>query len=118
MFIQSITDTNLASYALGIKLRDMAIEANSGGRYEPKPIQTSTTKEMIQEYQDEQNKPIKIKGKYYRYHPSTVIIDQIPIDYTKLEPALTDQEIEDMRNNLKEGARYLTENQKLLKQKK
>ena len=58
MSIQSITDDNLASYALGIKLRDIANQANSGGRYEPKPIQTSVTKEMIQEYQNEQNKPI------------------------------------------------------------
>ena len=81
MSIQSITNDNLANYALGIKLRDMALEANSGGRYEPKPIQTGITKEMLQEYQDEQNKPIIGKdGKLYKYHPATLKIELIKQD--------------------------------------
>ena len=101
MSIQSITDSNLSNYALGIKFRDMAIAANSGGRYEPKPIQTSITKEMIQDYQDEQNKPVIIKGRLYKYHPATTRIEPVYIDKSKLENILNDDEINHEQELLK-----------------
>jgi len=98
MSIQSITNDNLASYALGIKLRDMAIEANSSSRYEPKPIQTSVTKEMIQDYIDEQNKPIIKDGRLYKYHPATVQIELKKIDAADKQPVLDDIDIAENLN--------------------
>ena len=109
MSIQSITDSNLSNYALGIKFRDMAITANSGGRYEPKPIQTSITKEMIQDYQDEQNKPVIIKGRLYKYHPATTRIDPVYIDESKLENVLNDDDIQKLSNiQVATGEEYST----------
>ena len=45
---QKVTESNMADYALGIKLRDISAEATKSTSYQPKPIQTSITKEMLQ----------------------------------------------------------------------
>ena len=118
---QSITDDNLASYALGIKFRDMAIAANSGARYEPKPIQTSVTKEMIQEYQDEQNKPIVIEGRLYKYHPATTTVNLVEVDETKKENTRRPDVIKRLREQQQSKSREIgIEEQKirLLNQRK
>ena len=79
----------------------MALEANSGGRYEPKPIQTGITKEMLQEYQDEQNKPIIGKdGKLYKYHPETLKIELIKPDHSKIKPVLSNGQIRDYEHDI------------------
>ena len=75
----------------------MAIAANSGARYEPKPIQTSVTKEMIQEYQDEQNKPIVIEGRLYKYHPATTTVNLVHVDEALKERVETPAELRSLR---------------------
>ncbi len=50
----------------------------------PSKIKTFVTKEMILDYQNEMNKPIEIGGIKYKYHPSSVDLDEleyVPIHY-------------------------------------
>ena len=99
MSIQKITDDNLASYALGIKLRDIAAEATKGTSYQPKPTQSNLTKEIIQEYQDEQNKPFIYEGRLYKYHPSTINIELKQVNDADLLPVLTEDQLIYVRDN-------------------
>lgn len=57
----------------------------------PSKIKSDVTKEMILDYQNEMNKPIEIDGIKYKYHPSSVDLDEL--EYEPIHKILLPVEI-------------------------
>lgn len=56
--------------------------------FKPKVIKSDVTQKMIDEYRAEQQKPVMIEGKYFKYHPSTVDTNlEQPVFNAELTPA-------------------------------
>ena len=87
------TIQDLGDLALQMTLNDLSYNAmKDNSSFTPKPIKTATTKEMIQEYLNEQNQPIIINGRQYAYHPSQLKPELEEIDESKIEPILSLEE--------------------------
>lgn len=60
-----------------------------------RPVKSEVTKEMILAYQQEMLKPVVINGKKYRYHPSSLDLDEI--EYVPLHVVYTPAAIDAMK---------------------
>jgi len=79
-FSSDLMDASVDLRALQIeaqlaKIATNAIKEKLG--FKPSKIKTDVTKEMIDDYQAEMVRPIKIGDHFYKYHPSSVDIDLV-----------------------------------------
>ena len=68
-----ITRIELKRYSYGIQLDKIMNNAMKTDKIEARKLSTPFTEEMIKEYRQEQNTPIVVEGKTYKYHPASTI---------------------------------------------
>jgi hypothetical protein len=89
---QYLADKDRNDMAFEIKLKtisDNATKKVSDNKSEPV---SNITKAMIEDYQAEQQQPLIVGDKAFKYHP----IDSVDLEKPNLKPILSDEELEDL----------------------
>ena len=89
---QYLVDKDRNDMAFEIKLKaisDNATKKVSDNKSEPV---SNITKAMIEDYQAEQQQPLIVGDKAFKYHP----IDSVDLEKPNLKPILSDEELEDL----------------------